>query len=95
VEASYPAGNDGDPSAYREAETESAVTSFTLEVDGEWFAVSHNKHGGTHYTWLTGPNKDYGFGSSATPDESLEEHRESIRVFLAQIDPTTGYIEDE
>jgi hypothetical protein len=24
-----------------------------------------------------------------------EEHRESIRVFLAQIDPNTGYIEDE
>jgi hypothetical protein len=95
VEATYPAGNDSDPSAYREAETESAVTSFILEVDGERFAVSHNKYGGTHYTWLPGPNKDYGFSSSATPDESLEEHRESIRVFLTQIDPNTGYIEDE
>jgi hypothetical protein len=24
-----------------------------------------------------------------------EEHREHIRVFLAQIDPATGYIEDD
>jgi hypothetical protein len=99
VEATYPGSTDGDPlavpGAYREAEIEPAVASFTLDVDGELFAVYASKDGGTHYTWLSGPNKDYGFSSSASPNESMEEHRESIRVFLAQIDPTTGYIEDD
>jgi hypothetical protein len=99
VEATFPGGNDGDPlavpGAYHEIESEPAVTSITLEVEGELFALRPAKHGGTHYTWLSGPNKDYGFSSSATPNESLKEHRESIRAFLAQIDPTTGYIEDD
>jgi hypothetical protein len=99
VDATYPGGNEGDPlavpGAYHEIESEPAVTSFTLEVEGELFALRPNKHGGTHYTWLSGPNKDYGFTSSSTPNESLEEHREGIRAFLAQIDPTTGYIEDD
>jgi hypothetical protein len=99
VEATSPGGDDGDPlavpSAYHEVEREPAVTSFTLEVDGELFALRPNKHGGTHYTWLSGPNKDYGFTSSSTPNESLEKHRERIRAFLAQIDRTTGYIEDD
>jgi hypothetical protein len=25
----------------------------------------------------------------------VQEHRESIRVFLAMVDPNTGYIEDD
>jgi hypothetical protein len=99
VEATYPSGNDGDPlavpSVYHDTESEPAVTSFTLEVDGELFALRPAKHGGTDYTWLSGPNKDYGFSSSMTPNKSLEVHREGIRAFLAQIDPTTGYIEDD
>jgi len=99
VDATYPGGNDGDPLAvpgvYHETESEPAVTSFTIEVDGELFALRPAKHGGTDYTWLSGPNKDYGFSSSTTPNKSLEEHRERIRAFLAQIDPTTGYIEDD
>jgi hypothetical protein len=41
-----------------------------------------------------GPDKGYGFGSSGTPNRSVEEHRESIRAFLAMIDPDTGYIGD-
>jgi hypothetical protein len=47
------------------------------------------------YDWLSGPNKGYGFGSSRTPNRSVEEHRESIHAFLAMIDPNTGYIGDE
>ena len=42
-----------------------------------------------------GPNKDHGFGSSGPPNRSVEEHRESIRAFLAMIDPDTGYIGDD
>ena len=37
----------------------------------------------------------YGFGSSGTPNRSVEEHRESIRAFLAMIDRNTGYIGDD
>lgn len=50
--------------------------------------------GGTDYTWMSGPN-GYGFGLGPMPDQSLEVHRENIRTFLAQIDPSTGYIEDD
>jgi hypothetical protein len=69
---------------------------FTLDVDGERFANRRAAwgQGGTCYDWLSGPNEGYGFGSSGTPDRSMEEHRESIRVFLAMIDPNTGYIGD-
>jgi hypothetical protein len=66
---------------------------FTLDVDGEQFGQGED--GGTAYDWLSGPNKGYGFGSSGTPNRSVEEHQESIRVFLAVIDPDTGYIEDD
>ncbi len=66
---------------------------FTLEVDGELFAVGPDGRGGTSYSWLSGPNEGYGYGESpAGPDRSLAEHRASIRGFLAQIDPATGYI---
>ena len=43
---------------------------------------------------MIGPNPGYGFGSSLTLDYSLDDHRNSIRSFLAMVDPTTGYIED-
>ena len=35
---------------------------------------------------------DYGFGSSRTPNRPVEEHQQSIRVFLSMINPDTGYI---
>jgi hypothetical protein len=47
------------------------------------------------YLWLTGPNPEYGFGSSRRRDSSLDDHRNTIRTFLAQVDPTTGCIEDD
>ena len=60
---------------------------FALVVEGERFAIRRAGDGGTAYDWLSGPNKGYGFGSSGTPNRSMEEHRESIRAFLAMIDP--------
>ena len=51
--------------------------------------------GGTGYDWLSGPDTGYGFGSSGTPDRSVEEHQESIRAFLAMVDPDTRYIGDD
>jgi hypothetical protein len=68
---------------------------FTIEVDGERFAIRQGGDGGTNYDRLSGPNKGYGFASSGTPNRSVEEHREHIRVFLAMVDPNTGYIEDD
>ena len=68
---------------------------FTLDVDGEQFAIGQGEDGGTTYDWVSGPNNGYGFASSGTPNRSVEEHREEISVFLAMIDPQTGYIEEE
>ena len=68
---------------------------FTLDVDGERFAIRRAGDGGTAYDWLSGPDKGRGFGSSGTPTGLVEEHRESIRAFLAMIDPNTGYIGDD
>jgi hypothetical protein len=67
---------------------------FTLDVDGERFAIRRDGDG-TAYDWLSGPNKGYGFASGGTPNRSVDEHRQSIRVFLAMIDPNTGYIGDD
>jgi hypothetical protein len=65
---------------------------FTIDVDGERFAIRRTAEGGTAYDWVTGPNNGYGFASSGAADRPAQEHRESIRVFLAMIDPDTGYI---
>jgi hypothetical protein len=91
---------DGDgqpavPGVYLGAEGRPGPVLFTLGVAGELFAVRRAGDGGTAYDWLTGPNEGYGFGSSATLGRSVDEHRESIRAFLAMIDPTTGYIGDD
>ena len=79
------------PAVYPGTEGRPGPVFFTLDVDGERFAI--RRHGdGTAYDWLSGPNKGYGFGSSGTPNRPVEEHREEIRAFLAMIDPDTGYI---
>ena len=83
------------PAAYHGAEGKPEQVLFTLEVDGERFAVRRHGDDGTAYDWLSGPHKGYGFGSSTPPDRPVEEHRESIRAFLAMIDPDTGYIGDD
>jgi hypothetical protein len=94
--------DDGDgtpavPAEYRGTEGRPGPVLFTLDVDGERFAIRRAAWGqdGTAYDWLSGPNKGYGFGSSGMPNRSMEEHREEIRAFLAMIDPDTGYIGDD
>jgi hypothetical protein len=86
----------------------SGPDAFTLDVDGEIFAVRRQPDGGTHYDWLSGPNTGYGFGEGApsawgsppgerpevSPEQALERDRKSIRAFLAMVDSGTGYIED-
>jgi hypothetical protein len=98
VDESYRGSDQGDPLAvpgpYPGPDDGDATPSFTLEVDGEVFAVRTTEHGGSDYSWLSGPNEGYGFGSSGPPSLSVDEHRERIRAFLAQVDPATGYLED-
>jgi hypothetical protein len=94
-----PSGGSDDanavPDVYRGIAGRPGPVMFTSDVDGERFAIRHAADGGTNYDWLSGPNKGYGLASSGTPNRSLEEHREHIRVFLAMIDPNTGYIGDD
>ena len=64
MEGIYPSGQDADPLAVPgvdpDADSERGVPLFTLEVDGEIFALSADKFGGTAYTWVSGPNAEYG-----------------------------------
>ena len=80
------------PAVYRGTEGSPRPVLLTLDVDGERFAIRRAEDGGTAYDWLSGPNEGYGFGSSRTPNRPVEEHRDSIRAFLAMIDPDTGYV---
>ncbi|TJZ81104.1 hypothetical protein FCG67_00105 [Rhodococcus oryzae] len=66
--------------------------------------------GACDYEWVSGSNKGYGFSSfqqvaypsiqdragtpSAVQPMAVDEHRESIRDFLSQINPETGYLGD-
>ncbi len=68
---------------------------YALDVDGETFHVRRSRQGGTEYEWVSGPNRDYGFGSSESPDQPKEAHIDSVRRFLRMIDPATGYIAEE
>jgi hypothetical protein len=98
VERSPNGDSDGPhavPGVYRGTGGRPGPVLFTLDVDGERFAIRQAGDGGTAYDWLSGPNKGYGFGSSGTANRSVEEHRETIRAFLAMIDPDTGYIRDD
>ena len=72
---------------------EDAAPATQLVCDGETFELRPDEFGGTHYTWLTGPNRGYGFSASPTADD-VELHKANIRSFLAMIDPRTGYIEE-
>ncbi|MCA1711596.1 MAG: hypothetical protein LC789_08170 [Actinobacteria bacterium] len=52
--------------------------------------------GGTDCAWISGRNKGYGFGSSrSAAGTSREAHAQSIRGFLAIIDPETAYIVED
>lgn len=80
---------------------ERAASARRLSCDGETFELRPEQSGGTHYTWLSGPNQGYGFTTSAVlPDAEPgriddEEHLASIRAFLSMIDPETGYIAED
>ena len=96
---SGPSGDSDDPHAipdvYRGTAGRPGPVLFTLDVDGERFAIRQAGDRGTNYDWLSGPNKGYGFASSGTPNRPAAEHRDTIRAFLAMIDANTGYVGDD
>lgn len=69
-----------------------------MTVDGEVFDVRERPDApGTYdFAWETAPVPPYGFiqASSTRSRMSEEGLRESIRDFLMQVDPETGFIED-
>ena len=69
-----------------------------LTVDGETFrALADARQPGTwRMAWVSGPNAGYGFTTrrSDLQWESREELEKGVRSFLAEIDPTTGYLSD-
>jgi hypothetical protein len=79
------------------SESESSPDRFQLTVDDEIFEVARDlsQPGAYHYTWLTGRNPGYGFGGLEPAGVTTADHVASIRNFLAMVDPTTGYIEDD
>ncbi|MFK5636084.1 hypothetical protein [Ornithinimicrobium sp. LYQ103] len=83
-----------EPGVYTVPDTSATAPALTLDVEGEVFEVRADGRRGTEYVWSSGPNPGYGFGLSPTPDMSLEEHRENVRNFLAEIDPATGCLRE-
>lgn len=69
-----------------------------LTVDGETFRAQADAQqlGTWHVAWVNGPNAGYGFTTRRSDQqwESREELEKGIRSFLAEIDPTTGYLSD-
>jgi hypothetical protein len=65
-----------------------------MTVDGHDFRVRERVGGLPTYDfdWLSGPH-DYGFTASG-PVMTLREMEETIRTFLAGIDPATGFLRD-
>jgi hypothetical protein len=70
-----------------------------LTVDGEVFDVAYDPEqpGAYHYRRLTGPAPGYGFTvrKSTHARSTTAEHRARIRGFLEEVDPITGYLEDD
>ena len=70
-----------------------------LTVDGEVFDVAYDPEqpGAYHYIRLTGPAPGYGFSTRRSDHvrSTRAEHVERIQGFLAEIDPTTGYLWDD
>jgi hypothetical protein len=85
----------------RDADAPSA-DSFHVTVDGFDFAIASDasQPGTYHYTRLPGasggPAVGYGFSGGRSDGQRLPRaaHVDSIRDFLAMVDPVSGYIED-
>jgi len=81
------------------SEASTHVWRVELTVDGEQFLVALRSGDGTKheydYSWLNGPNDNYGFTSSGYTVMDEHDHVGAIRGFLAGIDPETGHLADD
>lgn len=67
---------------------------FTVDVDGEQFAVCQAAEGGSGYEWLS-RTRATGSRLAVHLVARRRSTMESIRSFLRMIDPATGDISDE
>lgn len=69
-----------------------------FEVDGETFDVAPHASLPDRYqfTWVSDQHPGYGFTAHTSDDRPMTQERivSQIRLFLAQIDPETGYMAD-
>ena len=86
--------DDGWSYAPAPPDTDTYTDLGTFRVDGEVFAVRRRDVDGTVlYNWISGPNDGYGFNTfGGSGSYNREQHVESIRDFLAGIDPATGFL---
>ncbi|MGW6376360.1 hypothetical protein ACWFRB_09885 [Rhodococcus sp. NPDC055112] len=99
-----------EPSGDRRPTANDGPFTLTVDGEVFTVRLRPEEPGACDYEWVSGPNKGYGFSSSqrvafysiqdraGTPSAlqpiSVDEHRESIRDFLSQINPETGYLGD-
>jgi hypothetical protein len=78
-------------------ETEELEHPTRVEVGGEGFdvVVPRDRPGQYYFTWVSGANRRYGFSSGSSDGRPMTDAdiQESLRNFLAQVDPETGHIE--
>ena len=68
-----------------------------LTVGGEIFRAQPDPQqpGAWHVTWVSGPNAGYGFTTRRSDHRWAHgQLRKAVQPFLAEIDPTTGYLRD-
>lgn len=69
---------------------------YRIIVDGELWQVRERGDGHYDFTWLSGIAPNYGFTSrvmgpaDAMPDEGIQA---SIRDFMSNVNPATGYLD--
>ncbi|MEU3963302.1 hypothetical protein AB0F42_26430 [Streptomyces buecherae] len=74
------------------------ASTWILVVDGETFkVVDRPEEIGTYdFTWLSGPDPEYGFMVANHPPVAMSEAelKKEAQGFLEQVNPETGHIEE-
>ncbi|MET4610417.1 hypothetical protein ABIC28_001395 [Rhodococcus sp. PvR044] len=102
------ADEHNEPSGARRPTANDGPFTLTVDGEVFAAKLRPEEPGACDYDWVSGPNKGYGFSSfqwvaypsiqdragspSALEPITVDEHRESIRDFLSQINPETGYL---
>jgi hypothetical protein len=103
-------GDHDEPAGDSQPTADDGPFTLTVDGEVFTVRLRQEEPGACDYDWESGPNKGYGFSSfqrvtyssiqdranapSTFQPNTIDEHRESIRDFLSQINPETGYIGD-